>query len=254
MVLAYLGSPPSHNLVIWIDGFVSFSFGNKGFVVLANCSLCGAETIFLTLQAKYTRAFLLKPATFCKLPAGLGRTNKSATFLLFSNCCFVIVTLSSRPFFFLSCTLFQIMQELSFVSFYVSIRLQWVSDDLFLPSNGTANELVRQVDYSGHPLSYVVFLFLLLILLFFFVLEAYSLIKVLLHTNFSQYPLRNLCVLITLVVFSFVNRVTEATFCSTSIYLELKILRAAPAVTRPRPPLISICIVSCYGLDAPLAF
>ena len=33
----------AHNLVIWSDGSVSFLFGKGGSVVLANCSLCGAE-------------------------------------------------------------------------------------------------------------------------------------------------------------------------------------------------------------------
>ena len=34
---------PSHDLVLWTDGSVPFSFGKDGSGVLANCSLCGTE-------------------------------------------------------------------------------------------------------------------------------------------------------------------------------------------------------------------
>ena len=41
--LAHLDSLPFHDLVLWTDGFVPFSFGKGGSGVLANCSLCGTE-------------------------------------------------------------------------------------------------------------------------------------------------------------------------------------------------------------------
>ena len=41
--LDHLDFLPPHNLVIWTDGSVSFPFAKKRSVVLANCSLCGAE-------------------------------------------------------------------------------------------------------------------------------------------------------------------------------------------------------------------
>ena len=41
--LAHLDSLPSHDLVLWTDGFVPFPFGKSGSGVLANCSLCGTE-------------------------------------------------------------------------------------------------------------------------------------------------------------------------------------------------------------------
>ena len=41
VALAHLDSLPPHNLVLWIDGSVSFSKGGSG--LLANCSLCGTE-------------------------------------------------------------------------------------------------------------------------------------------------------------------------------------------------------------------
>ena len=41
--LAHLDFHPLHDLVLWTDGSLPFYFGNGGFGVLANCSLCGAE-------------------------------------------------------------------------------------------------------------------------------------------------------------------------------------------------------------------
>ena len=42
-VLAHLDSIPSHDLVLWTDGSVTFVFGKGGYGILANCSLCGTE-------------------------------------------------------------------------------------------------------------------------------------------------------------------------------------------------------------------
>ena len=41
--LAHLDSLPPHDLVLWTDGSVPFTYGKGGFGVLANCSLCGTE-------------------------------------------------------------------------------------------------------------------------------------------------------------------------------------------------------------------
>ena len=43
VALAYLDYLPSHDLVLWTDGSVPFSFGKSGSGVLANCSLCGTD-------------------------------------------------------------------------------------------------------------------------------------------------------------------------------------------------------------------
>ena len=69
-------SLPSRNLVIWIGGFVSF-FGIGGSGILANCSLCCAETSFFLSQAQFVQVVFLNPVFLCKLSASLGNTNKS---------------------------------------------------------------------------------------------------------------------------------------------------------------------------------
>ena len=61
--------------------------------------------------AQYVQVFSLKPAPFCTLFAGLGITNKPATFLLLlSDYRSVLATLSSPPSFLLPETLWQIWQ------------------------------------------------------------------------------------------------------------------------------------------------
>ena len=82
--LAHLDSLLPHDLVIWTDGFVPFSFVKSGFGVLATCHFVALRPPFLSWQAYCAQVFLLKPAPFCKPSAGVGSTNKSAISLFFS--------------------------------------------------------------------------------------------------------------------------------------------------------------------------
>ena len=88
-------------------------------------------------QTQFVQVFRPTPAPFCKLTAGLGSTNKSATSLLLYYSRSVLS--SVFPF---AQTSWQIWQELS--SFFVrAIKLQWVSGQLFLQGNNAVDELAR---------------------------------------------------------------------------------------------------------------
>ena len=58
--------------------------------------------LLLFRQARYVQVFPLKPAPFFTLFAGLGSTNKSAIFLLFSSCLTLVLSSPSCPLLHLS--------------------------------------------------------------------------------------------------------------------------------------------------------
>ena len=60
------------------------------------------KSLFPFQQAQYVQVFLLKTAPFCKLFAGLGSTNKSTTFLLFSFYLTLALSSPSCPLLHLS--------------------------------------------------------------------------------------------------------------------------------------------------------
>ena len=71
--------------------------------------------------------------------------------------------------------------------------------------------------------------------------------------KFPRFPLRNLCSLVMLAVFSLVYAATDTAFCWVLITLglaESRILPAAPVDTRSRTPLISFCTVQLGTLCA----
>ena len=94
----------------------SFPFWQKGALAYLPTALSVALRLpFSFQQAQYVQIFPPKLAPFCKLFAGLGSTNKSATSLvLLSNSRSVPATLFSHPFFFLPQSLSETVFSLQF--------------------------------------------------------------------------------------------------------------------------------------------
>ena len=135
--LAHLDSLP---LMIWYSGqkaLFLLLLAKATPAYLPTALYVALKPLFPFRQVQYVQVSPLKPAPFCKPFAGLGSINKSATSLLFSY--YLTLVLSSLPSFLLSQILWQIWQELSFLSL-CSIRLQWVRGHSFLP----ADELARR--------------------------------------------------------------------------------------------------------------
>ena len=93
--LAHLDSLP---LMIWYSGQTAlflFLLARAAPAFLSTALTVALRPLFPFRQAQYVTVFPLKSAPFCTLFAGLGSTNKSATFLLFSS--YLTLVLSSPP-------------------------------------------------------------------------------------------------------------------------------------------------------------
>ena len=188
--------------------------------------------------------------------AGLGSTNKSVTFLLFSS--YLTLVLFSPP-----CPLLHL-------SFYIKLSGRSGRNCLLYPPvllgyNGSPDSrffwgttrLTSCPDWERYlrPLqSLVVSLLLSIVSTLVFSRNG----GVLSHLNSLTHRLprfspRNLCSLVTHAVLSLVYAATDTAFCQALISLgltESRILSAAPADTRPRTPLISFCTVQLRTLCA----
>ena len=80
--LAHLDSLPTHDLVLWTDRSVPFSFGKGGSGVLANCSLCGTEVTLSFSAGPVCSSFSAEACAILHALCCLGSTNKLATSLL----------------------------------------------------------------------------------------------------------------------------------------------------------------------------
>ena len=132
------GTHSPHHLVLSTDGSVSvpFPFGKGNYGILANCSLCGTESTLSFLARPVCSSFSAEACAILQALCWSRQHHKSATcFLLLSDSCSVLTTLSSLPSFFFPQSLWQELSSLSFCS----IRLQWVP----VPRNDVADELAR---------------------------------------------------------------------------------------------------------------
>ena len=86
------------SLMIWYSGLTAlflFLLARAAPAYLPTALSVVLRPLFPFRQAQYVPVFPLKPAPFCTLFAGLGSTNKSAIFLLFSS--YLTLALSSPP-------------------------------------------------------------------------------------------------------------------------------------------------------------
>ena len=85
-------------LMIWYSGQTAlflFLLARAALASLPTALSVALRPLFPFRQAQYAQVFLLKPTPFCTLFAGLGSTNKSAIFLLFSY--YLTLVLFSPP-------------------------------------------------------------------------------------------------------------------------------------------------------------
>ena len=173
-------------------------------------------------------------------------------------------------FFYLTFVLFSPLYPLLHLSSYLKLcgrsgRNCLLSSSVLPGYNGSPNtrfsrgttRLMSLPDgerYLRPPLSLVVYLLLSLVstLLFSRTGGVPSHLNSLTH-RFLRFPLRSLCSLVMLAVFSLVYAATDTAFFSVLISLglaESRTLSAAPADTRPRTSLISLCTVQLRTLCA----
>ena len=198
-------------------------------------------------QAQYAQVFPLKPASFCKLSAGLSSTNKSATsfFLSFSLTLALFSPLCPllRLSFYLN--LIGRSGRNSFLFLSVLSGYKWVLGHTFFSGNDAADELVRRGALLASSAITCSLSFPIYHIHFSRTGGVLSHLN-LLTPRFPLFPPRNLCSLVTLAVFSLVFAATDTAYYQALISLglaESRILCVALTDTRPRASIISFCIV-----------
>ena len=204
--------------MIWYSGQTAlflFLLARAAPAFLPTALFVALRPLFPFRQAQYVPVFLLKPAPFCTLFAGLGSTNKSAIFLLFFY--YLTLVLSSPP-----CPLLQLSFLLKLCG--RSGRNCLVSPPVLSDYNGSPDTRFSQGTtrlmslpdgerYFRPPQSLVVSLLLPLVstVVFSRTGGVLSLQSILTH-RFPQFPSGNLCSLVMLAVFSLVFAATDTAF------------------------------------------
>ena len=135
------------SLMIWYsgqDGSVFFLLSKAAPAFLPTAFSVAPRPLFPFQQAQYVQVFLLKPAPFCTLFAGLGITNKLAIFLLFSYYLTLVLFSPLCPlhcFFYLKLCGRSGRNCLLFLLFY---QATMGPRTLVLPGNNAADELARR--------------------------------------------------------------------------------------------------------------
>ena len=208
------GSPPAHDLVLWTDGSVPFLFllEKAAPAFLPTALSVAMRPLFSFRQAQYAQVFLLKPAPFCTLFAGLVSTNKSAISLLF----YLTLVWSLLP-----CPLLHLSLHLKLCG--QSGRNRLLSPPVLSGYNGSPDicfswGTTRLTSWPNGerlrpPLSLVVSLLLSVVSTVLFSRTG----GVLSHQNslthrFPRFPPRNLCSLVMLAVSSLVFAATDTAF------------------------------------------
>ena len=205
--------------MIWCSGQTAlflFLLARAAPAYLPTAFSVALRPLFPFRQAQYVQVFPLKPAPFCTLFAGLGSTNKSAIFLLFSS--YLTLVLSSPPCLLLclsshlklcgrsgrNCPL-SLSPVLSDYNGSPDTRFSWGTTRLMSWPDGE--------HYLRPPQSLVVSLLLSLVsTLVLSRTEGVLSHRSILTHRFPRFPLRNLCSLVMLAVSSLVFAATDTAF------------------------------------------
>ena len=194
--------------MIWCSGQTAlflFLLARAAPAFLPTALSVALRPLFPFRQAQFVPVFPLKPAPFCTLFAGLGNTNKSAIFLLFSFGLTLVLSLPPCSLLHLSCYLKLCGR---------SGRNYLISPSVLPDYNGSPDTRFFRgrkrpmswpggVRYLRPPQSLVISLLLSLVstLVFSRTGGVLSLQSILTH-RFPQFPPRNLCFLVMLAVSS----------------------------------------------------
>ena len=213
--LAHLDSLP---LMIWYSGQTAlflFLLARAAPAFLPTALSVALRPLFSFRQAQYVPVFPLKPAPFCTLFAGLGNTIKSAIFFLFFSCLTLVLSSPPCPLLHLSCYLKLCGRSGRNCLLFPTVLSGYNGSPDTRFSRGTT-QLMSLPDGERClccPQSLVVSLLLSFVstLVLSRTGGVLSLQSILTH-RFPQFPLRNLCSLVMIVVSSLVFAAMDTAF------------------------------------------